>query len=127
MFSAEDGVKLRQAFFPIITVCAGGTIGNFGEINADDDAAQDLVFTYYVWPADAALVTFLDPNRIKTSLDAYASTGAASGMYNGQIVSAFVLSGRRNQSVNEWVVPFGGNGETTSSKAKVVRRAGKLM
>ncbi len=123
MFSSEDWARLREVFFPIITVCAGGTIGNFGEQDSSDDSAQDLVFNHYVRPADAALVTFLDPQKIKTSLKAYASSGLNSGMYDGQMVNAYVLSGGDVRLVDSWTVPFNGNGTTDAAMSEVIRAA----
>lgn len=121
MFSAVDWAELREAFFPIVTICAGGTIGNFGEVESADDSAQDLVFEHYVRPADAALVTFLDPARIKISLEAYRSSGTNSGMYDGQVVNAYVYTGRENRLQDSWVVPFTGNGKTHSAMDRVIR------
>ncbi len=115
----------RQAFFPIIAVCAGGTIGNFGELEAANDEAQDLVFAHYLRPADASLVTFLDPQRVETSLAAYSSFGGRTGMYDGQEVCAYVLSGRKNRLVESWTVPFS-NGQAHAAAKDVIRLANSM-
>ncbi len=126
IFSANDWTVLRRAFFPIIGVCAGGTIGNFGDLEAADDAAQDLVFTHYIRPADASLVTFLDPLRVETSLAAYASFGGRTGMYDGQVVNAYVLAGRKNRLYETWTVPFAKNGHKRSAAVSVVRAVSRM-
>lgn len=81
---------MRRTYFPIVTVCAGGTIGNFGPLRGRDDAAQRRVFANWIVPADGALVTFLDPSRIGVSLAAYSEFGLHSGLYDGQRVQAYV-------------------------------------
>lgn len=89
VFSRADWRNLRRAFHPIVTVCAGGTIGNFGPLEAGDNAAQDRVSASYLRSADAGLVTFLDPCRLDRSLAAYAGFGMDSGLYDGQTLRFF--------------------------------------
>ncbi len=89
VFSRADWRNLRRAFHPIAMVCAGGTIGNFGALDACDNAAQDLVAASYFRAADAGLVTFLDPCRLNRSLAAYAAFGMESGLYDGQTLRFF--------------------------------------
>ncbi len=92
VFTRTDWRDLRRAFHPVVAVCAGGTIGNFGGIDAADNTAQDRVSASYFRAADAGLATFLDPNRLDRSLAAYAAFGMESGLYDGQTLSFF--SGR---------------------------------
>ena len=106
LFDAREWGRIRSHFFPIISVCAGGTIGNFGELGAEDNTAQKIVFKLLLEGPDATLVTFLDPARIERSLKAYSTFGTASGMYDAQDIRLFVAGQEADKLHHECRVPF---------------------
>ena len=108
MFHDRDWQVLRSAFHPIIAVCAGGTIGNLGDLEACDNSAQHAAFENYLRPSDASLCTVLDPHKIEVSLSAYAKFGREAGLYDAQDAVVYRANGDPSEpeTVRRLRVPF---------------------
>lgn len=108
MFKSRDWSLLRSAFHPIVAVCAGGTIGNLGDLEAFDNSAQHAAFEHYLRPSDASLCTVLDPHKIEVSLSAYAKFGREAGLYDAQDAVVFKANGDPStpETVRRLRVPF---------------------
>ncbi|MBV8822304.1 MAG: hypothetical protein JO123_05885, partial [Ktedonobacteraceae bacterium] len=97
-FSEQDWHTLRTHCGCILSICAGGTIGNFGtELDGANHFQRTLLKNWY--HCDHILVTFLNPAQFRDIVLHYTHSGLSSGRFDTLFVSLYALSKSQEPSL----------------------------
>ncbi|MBV9688655.1 MAG: hypothetical protein JO202_02985 [Ktedonobacteraceae bacterium] len=97
-FSEHDWQELRTYCGCVLSICAGGTIGNLGtELDGANHFQRTLLKNWY--PCDHILVTFLNPAQFRDTVLHYTHSGLSSGRFDTLFVSLYALSKSQKPSL----------------------------
>jgi len=79
---------LRSAFREIISMCAGGTAGNFG-LEITPNTQRQMTLFEQMRNSDHALITFLDARFLLRAIQHYARSGPPAGRFDHLVISLY--------------------------------------
>ncbi|MFQ6136803.1 MAG: hypothetical protein ACE5PM_06450 [Candidatus Hydrothermarchaeales archaeon] len=125
-FTREEYRTLHKYFDLIIQVCAGGTIGNLGELEDIGYEAQKKVIDKYFKPSDFTFITFLDPEEIRTSMREYTDYGVETSAYDSLKVRFVLAQCAGHKIVAKHLLNFRNKKEYDEAFTEVADRACSL-